>query len=177
MEGTRIVENESLPQLLAERAIVQQLHAFCRALDRLDPSLMRPIWHKGGTWSDDSSNGSSPACHHAERLIEELRSCQCHAHHVSGIIIRMEGDQAISLSQLTAVRRSRPDRTGMYLDRHLTQQCLDRWSRREGRWAIDHRRTLGEAVSEQNVEQGGRGERSRRDMADPVYALFAASEQ
>ena len=177
MEGTRIVASESLPQLLAEQAIVRQLHAFCRALDRLDPSLMRSIWHQGGTWSDDSSNDSSPACHHAERLIDELRGYQCHAHHVSGIIIKMEGEQAISLSQLTAVRRPHPDRTGMYLDQHLTQQCFDRWSRREGRWAIDHRRTLGEATSELRVEQGGRGQRPRRDMADPVYALFAALEQ
>lgn len=58
--------------------------------------------------------------------------------------------------------------------RHAYGRYLDRWSFREGRWAIDHRlyvRDLGYEVAGVVLDSG-----ARRDRSDPSYPLFKDAE-
>ncbi|WP_162854711.1 nuclear transport factor 2 family protein [Sphingobium estronivorans] len=160
--------SDVLGSLLAEREIRQQLYAACRAQDRLDLPLLLSVWHEGGTWDDEVLETGDPVVEVAGAIIGQLGASQCHAHHLSNVEIVVDGDRAVSRCDLSAVRRS-----AMMVDSHDWAQYLDQWSRRDGRWAIDGRRMVGREAWTQPVEDGGRGERSRRDLADPVYALFA----
>ena len=159
---------DGLEPLFAERAIRQQLHAGCRALDRLDLPLLRSLWYEEGTLEDQSLGSSGAIADQAALVIDQLRPFQCHAHHLSNVEIQVEGDRAVSRCELSAVRRS-----PAMVDSHYRAEYRDQWSRREGRWAIERRQVLGGTAWTLSVADAGRGERSRRDRADPVYPLFA----
>lgn len=163
--------SDGLESLLAEREIRQHLYAGCRAQDRLDLPLLLSVWHEGGRWDDEVLGTGGPVAERGGAIIGQLGASQCHAHHLSNVEIAVDGDHAVSRCDLSAVRRS-----ATMVDSHDRAQYLDQWSRRDGRWAIDSRRVMARATWTQPVKDGGRGERSRRDHADPFYALFAFPE-
>lgn len=153
-------------------AIAEQLANYARAMDRIDHELGYAVWHPEGTarygamFYGTGRDFINWVCGTHAQMI-------AHMHRVSNILIKVDGDSAASEAYVHATLRFEQDgvlRQGTALGRYL-----DRWSRRQGRWAIDHReyvQDIDEVVDAGPSLIGAFG--GRRDRNDPSYALFAA---
>jgi hypothetical protein len=102
-----------------------------------------------------------------------------HSHQITNILIEVEGDRAVSEAYFTASLQAAPkaDDQGGTVTEHLWRgRYLDRWSKREGRWAIDHRQVIFDSYTPHDFPadrlNGAPVALSRRDAEDPSYAHF-----
>jgi hypothetical protein len=127
----------NIDDLLAKQEITDVIYRYCRAMDRMDRPLAMTIWHPDGTaFYEDFFEGTGAEFIDAVWKVHEERFVS-HSHQVTNILIEVDGDRATSESYLTVALRAKPE------DSHSEVQArgryVDRWSRRDGRWAIDHR--------------------------------------
>ena len=159
--------DQRLEQLLAKQEITEVIYRYCRAMDRIDRDLAMNVWHPDGTACyEDVFDGSGGEFVDFVSKLHEERFVS-HSHQVTNILIDVEGDRAASESYLTVVLRTRAeDARGEVQARG---RYLDRWSRRDGRWAIDHRvyvhdlsesRTVGHPFPAGHLSQRGTGDAS-----------------
>ncbi len=152
-------------------AIAEQLANYARAMDRIDHELGYAVWHpegtaRYGTMFEGTGRGFIDwvCATHAQMI--------AHMHRVTNILITLDGESAASEAYVHATLRFEQDgvlRQGTALGRYL-----DRWSRRDGRWAIDHReyvQDIDEIVNAGPSLVGAFG--GRRDRDDPSYAVLA----
>jgi hypothetical protein len=97
-------------------------------------------------------------------------SMQIHSHQMSNILIELRGEVACSETYATVSLRTRGEKPAIIVTRG---RYLDRWSLRDGRWAIDHRihvpdlSTIARAPKREPITPSG-----RRDSSDPSHELF-----
>lgn len=155
--------------LAARLAITDQLHNYARAMDRIDPALAYAVWHDDGT-ADYGPMFGGTGRQFVDWVCETHARMIAHAHRISNILIRIDGDRAASEAYVQATLHFRQDGTLRQATAH--GRYLDRWSRRDGRWAIDHRvyvQDLDEIRDAGTPITGGWG---RRDRDDPSYAIL-----
>jgi hypothetical protein len=126
-----------IEELIAKQEITEVIYAYCRAVDRLDLGLASTVWHSHGTATYEGAFDGMGAEFvagmkktHEERFVS-------HSHQVSNILIELDGDRAASESYVTAALRTKPEEE--HGERLVRGRYIDTWSRRNGRWAIDHR--------------------------------------
>jgi hypothetical protein len=157
--------DQKLEELLAKQEITEVIYRYCRAMDRIDRGLGMGVWHPDGTASYEDLFGGTGAefidfvCKlHEDRFVS-------HSHQVTNILIEVDGDRAASESYLTVVLRTRAQDGQEEVQ--ARGRYMDRWSRRAGRWAIDHRvyvhdmsesRTVAHPFSSGHLSQRGRGD-------------------
>lgn len=163
--------------LLAKQAITEVLYRYCRAFDRMDYELALKVWHPGGTCNYTNRIGApditaveyfGPSWAHRAKL-------RNHSHQITNILIELAGDKAASESCFTASLQTEPENEKilehLYRGRHL-----DRWSRRNGVWAIDHRQVIFDSYTPYEFSLDRLKdvplELTRRDREDPSYAHF-----
>lgn len=161
-----------LHELADREAIREAIYRYCRAVDRIDAELGYSVWHADGTadYGEAIFIGSGHGA--IDFICARHRELLGHSHQVTNITLTLDGDRATSESYVFATLRM----AGAGAERAvgIWGRYLDRWSKREGRWGIDHRQTVldfdevREVVSA-NAPQGY----GRRDRHDPSYALFA----
>lgn len=174
---------DELAILVAKQAITEQIYNYCRGLDRMDLELALAVWHPDGT-ADFGSVASKesglaaraiPIREHFDRAWEFRRQFLCHSHQATNILIEVRGDTARSeTTSISNLQRLLDD--GRISQDVFWGRWLDTWSRRDGRWAIDHREAVldchmpatFDATPFNAVENG----RSRRDRTDPSYAVL-----
>lgn len=167
------MSNETLIQSVADRqAITDQLYRYCRAMDRIDHELGYSVWHDDGTadYGERVFQGSGRdfidhVCKQHSQLIN-------HSHQITNIVIELNGDQAASEAYVTANLRMQRGEKLMQIT--VLSRYLDRWSKRDGRWGIDHRQTLMDMDEMREVNPMAGDDRWRRDTSDPSYEVFAA---
>lgn len=158
--------SSSLKQLIDRQAITDQVYSYCRAVDRIDQELGYSIWHEGGTAHyDPLYKGSGRGC--VDWVCAQHRALIGHSHQVSNILIRLDGDKANSEAYVSATLHLRDGARLIQVD--VRGRYIDRWSRRDERWGIDHREYVHdldklEEVPAIYVEGWG-----RRDQADLSY--------
>jgi hypothetical protein len=159
---------DGLELLLAERAIRRALQDYCRGIDRLDRELLSSVWHPDAT-VDYADHFVGTAADLVDHFLVSHRKFVAHSHQVTNLTIEVDGDTAVSEAYVTARLREseRP------VDHVIAGRYLDRWSRRDGVWAIERREYHNDVNSEYEVV-GGMETSSRRDRGDAAYALFAA---
>ena len=163
-----------IESLLAKQAITEQLCTYCRSVDRLDAELFRSVYHSDATidYSVDQFRGR--AADLADAFMEAHASAECHTHGISNVLIKVVGDQAVSETYAHAVLHFPASDSTSPINRHYRGRYLDKWTKREGRWAISHRQLVAEMSWEEEVSGGSFGELSRRDRNDPVYELYSS---
>ena len=163
--------------LLTKQAITESLYRYCRAFDRMDHALAQTVWHADGTCNYTNrpdqpdilaSDYFGPSWAHRATL-------RNHSHQVTNILIECAGGQAASEAYFTASLQTEPQ-DGKITEHLYRGRYLDRWSRRAGVWAIDHRQVIFDsytpyAFSETKLD-GIALELTRRDPSDPSYAHF-----
>jgi hypothetical protein len=175
---------EVLAVLIAKQAIKEQIYNYCRGLDRMDLELALACWHADGT-ADFSSGGSKdaglapiaiPIADHFARAWEYRLQFLCHSHQATNILIEVHSNHARSETASISVLQRRLEDGKIGQDVYWGR-WLDRWSLREGRWAIDHREAVLDCHMPTIVDgaafSDSQGIKSRRDKSDPSYTLFA----
>ena len=159
-----------LDELVAKEAIREQIHNYARGLDRMDKALALQVWHPDGTadYLGQYKGLGSGFIEHAWRAHERIMG---HTHQMTNIIIKVDGDKATSETYLIASLRSEPtpDSASTNL---IRGRYADRWSKRNGRWAIDHRVMVVDFSTRHDSTGPNRQGFMRRDRTDPTYQVF-----
>lgn len=154
----------------ARCAIADQLSNYARAMDRIDPELGYRVWHEGGTahygamYQGTGRDFVDWVCATHAQMIS-------HAHRITNVLVQVDGAQATSEAYVHATLRFARDgreQVGTVFGRYL-----DRWSLREGHWAIDHRiyvQDMDEVRDAGAPLVGAFG--GSRDRSDPSYAVL-----
>lgn len=167
---------ESLAIIMAERAIRNQIHNYARAQDRWDPELLERVCHPDCIIDYGDTGGPRGSVEEAKRaFFGDPDRWAAHTHEIGNIAIKVKGDRAVSECYISGALRGRPDENGDSIDMHVRGRYLDRWSKREGLWALDYRKLVSEFGWMQEVVKGQLASvgNPRQDRSDPVYALFA----
>jgi hypothetical protein len=161
---------ERIGQLLDKQAICAQIHRYARGVDRMDRSLTRACWHADGS---AEYRGMFEGC--ADELLDWMwqvhNGMQTHSHQMANILIELDGDRAASETYVTVALRTRGDAP---FDIFVRGRYLDRWSRRDGIWAIDHRIHLPDHSTTLPVPGQLPAESAgARDRSDPSYEFLS----
>ncbi len=169
----------AIETLLTKQAITEVLYTYCRAMDRIDQELTLSIWHPDGTCNYSSTEGV-PDILFRDYLPGSTKARQSfanHSHQITNILIQPNGDLAVSEAYFTASLQTHPT-DGRVLEHLWRGRYLDRWSRRAGKWAIDHRQVVFDSYTpiEFDAEKlkGMPLGLSRRDGDDPSYGHLAS---
>jgi len=160
-----------LAELSARAAITDALFRYCRGVDRMDRAVALSLWHPGGRadytpWYDGDAEGLM------DYLWEAHATLAAHAHQVHNVLIELHGDRAASEAYYTAVLRLETP-SGRLIDRVVRGRYLDTWSWRDGAWGVEERRVVHDIESVTDARTSGKTDGgSRRDTADPSYAVF-----
>lgn len=160
-----------IDQISGTLEITDALARYCRALDRFDDELALTLWHPGGTVDYGAELFSGSASDFVKWLRPVHERVDATTHRIANAIVRVTGDTAVSEAYghvMLITRTSDGQRV-----QHTFGRYLDRWSLREGRWAIDHRRYVRDAGWIADVEALPTS--GRRDRTDPSYELLGPS--
>lgn len=169
---------DKIETLLAKQEITEQLYTYCRAFDRLDDALALTVWHEGGTvqYGDQPVVTIADYLKPSSNVRRALDNC---SHQVTNILIRVRGEKAVSEAYVTASLQEKPV-DGKMGENLFRGRYVDRWSYKNGRWAIDHRQFVPDSYTRIEFQNGFAGSPymsvSRRDETDPSYAAWAELE-
>jgi hypothetical protein len=166
----------ALDELLAKQAIAEVIYGYCRGLDRMDRDLALDTWHEDGT-ADYGPVFNGTGAGFVDWVWNAHTAFTAHSHQVTNILIHVDlGDNAaVSESYVTVALRTAPNE-GSVIDIVGRGRYLDRWSHREGRWAIDHRQYVDDFQAVYPMAATEATDRStstgRRGPDDPSYGVL-----
>jgi hypothetical protein len=169
----------TLTSLLTKQEITETLYLYCRAMDRIDETLTLSIWHPDGTCNYSSTPGV-PDMLFRDYLTPSTKARSGfanHSHQITNILIKPDGDRAASEAYFTASLQTVP-KDGWVTEHLWRGRYLDRWSKRDGRWAIDHRQVVFDSYTPHDFPadrlNGMPLDLARRDPDDPSYDHLAS---
>jgi hypothetical protein len=167
----------AVDELVAKQAITEVIYTYCRALDRMDWDLAHTVWHPDGTADYGANMFQGTGAGFLEWVWTQHAGMMGHSHQITNILIAVDGDRAASEAYVTAALRLHAD--GAQASEIVSRgRYVDAWSRRDGRWAIDHRRFAEDFTSTYPVTPMEPAEAAartgRRDRDDPSYAVLGA---
>lgn len=155
---------DSLARLADKHEITEAIHRLARGLDRCDEDLLRESFHPGAT--DDHGAFVGTAEGYIAWVLPMLATFERTQHFVTNILVEVEGERAFTESHFQAWRRVVED--GAAVDQITAGRYLDRFEKREGSWAIVHRRAIRDWTHRRLCDRR-ESTHSRRDGADPSY--------
>lgn len=156
--------------LIARAEITDRLNDYCRSMDRMDRPLGKSVWHEDGT-AEYRSFFQGLGSEIIDRISDIHETMISTSHQITPASIRVDGGRAVSETYVTGTLLFEHDAA-----LHLTEvyaRYLDRWSRRDARWAIDHRLCIVDMTETRRVQTLLTPPQGRRDAGDPSYAHFA----
>jgi len=164
--------SDTLETLLAKQAITEQLYNYCRAFDRLDRELALSVWHVDGTvqYGNKPAEPISAYLGPSEEYRRSLSNC---SHQITNLLIRVRGERAVSEAYVTASLQEQPQE-GRMVENLFRGRYIDRWSRRNAVWAIDHRRFIPDSYTRIETPAFPMPEffTGHRDRRDPSYIAW-----
>jgi hypothetical protein len=162
----------ALDLVLAKDEISQQIYNYSRSHDRFDRDLALQMMHPDGKWAGMTREEWVAAAW------KNNGAFAAQSFQMTNSTIKVTGDTAVSETYgFAPVRRPTKEGDKTMITEIFVTRYLDRWSKRNGRWALDERRLLVDmhmnVVEDLNPSQAIQ-QRSdgRRDRMDPVYELF-----
>lgn len=154
-----------------EAEIRRVLYAYCRGVDRADSDILRSVYHPDAI--DDHGSFRLTAPEAIERIVESVRRTKSSQHHLTNILVQIEGDEASSESYANCqLLEESPDGDRL---RMLGLRYLDSFERRDGEWRIANRLVVHDwSVCLPSLEVWARAHLLRqgsRDRTDPLYQL------
>ncbi len=161
---------DSLDALLDTQAIRDVLSRYCRGLDRMDREMAESVWHDGGT-ADYVGIYEGTGHRFIEWVWEAHAAMERHSHQITNVLVELgdDGVSATSEAYVTVVLWTLPDGDGTQMELVGRGRYLDKWEKREGRWAIAHRTHLLDTSSQFPLGRADVSESSRRDEQDPSF--------
>lgn len=166
------MSDQALRELLDKQAIRDVLSRYCRGLDRMDKEMARAVWHDRGTaFYDGMFEGTGHGF--IDWVWEAHAGMERHSHQITNVMIEVAGDQATSESYVTVALWTLPDAEGRQNELIGRGRYLDRWERRDGRWAIEHRIHLLDMSSSAPLDRADVSEGATRDATDLSFEFIA----
>jgi hypothetical protein len=160
-------------RLIAKQEITEVLYRYCRGMDRMDRELTSSAWHPDGT-AQNGDRFFGTGEEYIDRVWPAHGAMKLHNHQTVNILIEVDLDAGLATSEsyFTAVLRAEPE-PGTLVDIVSRGRYLDRLSRRDGRWALDHRQLVEELrhAVPVSADMAEVPTESRRDREDPSYLL------
>jgi hypothetical protein len=169
--------DDLLAALAAKQEIRDALSRYCRAMDRRDEPLAAALWHSGGTADYGAEIFTGSGSGFATWVTEIHTGFQRTSHQITNVLCEVVGDRAVSEAYVTVALWGLPDESGAVIQTTSRGRYLDRWSQRDGRWAVDARQFLEDFSSYQSLpaaELGHGNPLVSRDHDDPSYALLSS---
>ena len=140
----------ALARLVAESEIRDALARYARGADRNDIALIRSAYHADATDSHGYFSGTIDGF--VEWFRERHATVTQSMHFLGNCLVEFDGDESAFVeTYCRAYQRLRdPAAPGTLQDLHVLCRYLDRFERREGRWAIAARTVVYET---QDVRQ------------------------
>lgn len=157
-------------EVASRLAIADQIYRYCRAMDRIDHDLGYAVWHEDGTADYGEAVFIGSGRDFIDHVCRQHAQLLHHSHQVTNVIIEVDGDRAGSEAYVTATLRM--ERDGRMLQMTVLSRYVDRWSCRDGRWAIDHRIAIIDMDEIREVTPMKHHARATRDRSDPSYAVL-----
>lgn len=158
--------------LQEKQAIYEVLCNYCRGLDRKDKALAYSVWHDAGTaLYHDIFEGSGREF--VDWVWDAHALMERHSHQITNHIIQVNGELACSETYVTVVLWSLPDEDGGQREIIGRGRYLDQWSKRDGKWAIDHREHVLDMQTIHDLHRGYVNAVSARDTTDPSFKLLS----
>ncbi|TCU57904.1 SnoaL-like protein [Novosphingobium sp. PhB57] len=150
---------QAIDAVISRQQIADVTMAYCRGVDRADPHLLSEVFHEdasvvSGVFNGNGRDFASEICRLVESAYEQT------FHSIANQWIEVEGDGAVGETYVIAVSTSRGDEK---TDTLTGGRYVDRFERRDGRWAIADRTF---------VLDWARSEPSTRDMTGGMYAAL-----
>ncbi|HEB91815.1 MAG TPA: nuclear transport factor 2 family protein [Deltaproteobacteria bacterium] len=163
-----MLKDPDIRSLLDERTIRHILARYCRGLDRMDKDMAYSSWHPDATAVYDGlfEGSGHDFIDWAWKTHAELDR---HFHQINNTVIELSGDRATSEAYVTVVVWTKPDEKGDQVEIITRGRYLDRWDRRMGVWAINHRTYLTDMQTIHPLAPGSVSSRSTRDQHDPSF--------
>jgi hypothetical protein len=152
--------------------ITELIYRYCRAVDRLDVPLGHSIWHADATADYGAAVYQGPGRGVIDHICAQHQHAQAHSHQVTNVLIELAGDHAASESYCIATLRFR--RGDKLQQLMVWTRYVDRWSRRGGRWGLDHRIAIRDFDEIRDATSMSNDDRGRRDRNDPSYSVLAS---
>ncbi len=151
------MSDAALQALLAKQEITEVIFRYARAIDRLDETLLRSVFHPDSThnhfYQGPSSDPDRPASDEDPgdfvRFAFDVLSAYRYTHHQLGnTLIELDGDNTARVeTYFTAFHRMRaqgdplapPNAQETEMDYFVAGRYLDRFERRDGEWKIAQR--------------------------------------
>ena len=164
------MNEKMLNELRDKQDITEVLHAYCRAMDRIDDDLGRSVFHADapadyGAMYKGTGHGFIDFVHGAHTGM--LAS----VHQLSNVSIKIDGERAGSESYVTATLRMNAG-DGALLQIRSLGRYIDRWEKHDGRWAISHRTYVHAMDETYPVQNAAFATEGSRDRLDPSYAAL-----
>ncbi|MEO6717760.1 MAG: nuclear transport factor 2 family protein [Novosphingobium sp.] len=157
------------PATLADsQAITRQIYNYCRSVDRLDVPLGHGVFHTDSEADFPTYKGTGQGW--IDAVCKEHLNFLHQSHQVTNILIDVDGDRAGSEAYVIANLRQMDG--GRLINRMFSARYIDKWSKRDGRWAIDRRDCIVDFSEVREVTALGNDERSARDASDPSYGVL-----
>ena len=144
-----------LQALLDKQAIQEVLTRYTRGADRGDADLIEAAYHPGAV-EDHGGTFQGPASDYVAMLRKILPTAPRMTHMITNILIELDGDRALSECYMLTFSRRETGDDGF--DSLTMARAIDRFEKRDGRWAIAHRRISWEWNTEFDIKESwGRG--------------------
>ena len=151
------------------------LYQYCRGIDRREWPTVAACFHDDAV--DDHGTGllRSPT-----ELIEWLSKRHVHItssfHIVMNVSFLLEQEDSIRTESL-CMARQRSGENGKERQKEVGCRYLDLFERRDGRWAIAHRKVVFEWIEDKPLDGPGVPDGiinvSRRDRTDPIFDFLS----
>jgi hypothetical protein len=159
-----------------KQEIHEVLMRYCRGVDRGDPELLRSVYHPGavdrrGPFQFDDAH-TEFAAFSVPRLDQSKGVAQ---HHITNYLIELDGDSADVESYFISYQPTKLEDGDEVLS-VIGGRYLDRFDRRDGRWAISERSVIIDwsrvAFTGDDWPAAKDFPRAGRREADPSHAFF-----
>lgn len=166
----------ALARLIAKDEIRDCLYRYCRGLDRIDRALIESAFHADAHIDYGKLfNGPAPAFIDSS-LAVQTRQVHCQ-HLVGNVLIELDGDTAAVESY--EIARHKTPQGNKHVDMFLAARTLDRFEKRDGRWAISYRKKVLDSGrfldADESIHDKPPMTLGVRDDSDASYALFAGT--
>jgi hypothetical protein len=164
----------NLGMLVQERAIERTIHRYCRGIDRMLPEVVRSCFHDDAI--DDHGGTPRGRDEFVDWVFGLLAAYGSTMHLVGNLMVDVHNDVGLAETYGIAFHRGRDDEPFEPHRNLITGfRYVDRFTQRDGRWAIAHRVATTEWSRVDDLE--GRWafpdsmRRGTRDASDPIHWL------
>ena len=167
--GMDPADQRLLHDLAAKDEIRAQIYNYARGLDRMDKELATRVWHADGT-ADYPGSYEGTGAGFVDWVWPLHETMTAHSHQITNVLIEVDGDTAVSEAYVMAsLHTQTADGATTPLVR---SRYADTWSKRDGRWAIDHRIAITDFRTTSVAAEPGEPTEGSRDRSDLSYQAY-----